>query len=76
MHTMIHATAVYASLSAIFWAAVFIAYLEIYTWVTKDEMTNYDPFSLRVLVPKLAFYVTVYSAAVSVCATAAEYFGL
>ncbi len=76
MHSVIRFVAIYASISALVSAAIFIGYLEVYTWVAKGVLTLSDPLNWRTAVPKMAMWMTGVFALTGVVASFANILGL
>lgn len=76
MHTFITVTALYASISTVAFAIVFVGYLEVYTWLTKGTLSNSDPLSWRTVIPKYSMWMTVFSGIIGAIATLANLAGL
>ncbi len=61
METVFRAMAIYASIATLASAAIFIGYLELYSWFTRDPLNNNDPMSWRMLVPVISSRLMVFS---------------
>jgi hypothetical protein len=76
MHAIIRLIAFYASATTVVSALIFIAYLEIYSYLRGDNITSGDDISWSTIIPKIAVWTTIAGGLTSAIATLLTIAGL